>query len=206
MHSLVVSICDLNRRGYDVQLDEIIGDCYICQARNKSVDNFLKSDCSDMIFIDADLCFEKETLWRLMRHEAQIVGGLYRHKLDDTSYPINIQVDEQRRPLGNKESGLVSAWFVPTGLMRINRSVFDLLMEKHPEFQKKDKWDFFKTGYLFGDDAFFGEDTAFCRYCKDVGVEIWCEPRINTGHTGWKTFFGNYHEFLSNLPMEGIRV
>ena len=33
-----------------------------------------------------------------------------------------------------------------------------------------------------------GEDISFCKRCRDIGIDIWCDSRIKCGHIGTKIF------------------
>ena len=36
--------------------------------------------------------------------------------------------------------------------------------------------------------AGFGEDLSFCMRARHVGLKIWCDPSVQCGHVGWKTY------------------
>lgn len=203
MASIINNIRDLEKRGYEVTYTPKMGDPYIDQARNALVASFLRTDCTDMIFVDTDLAFDSNAMWRLMRNDVQVVGGVYPYRSEEEDgFPVSLMVDDDKKPVTDYDKGLVECNSIPTGLMRIRRDVFEKLYKKYPQF-KDDKGEvkYFRVGQLFldeGDDRWWGEDNYFCEICKRSEIKIYCEPMISFVHIGRLHKRGNYGEFLQN--------
>lgn len=176
---------------------------YVDRERNLCIKAFLESDCNEMVFIDSDVSFEDNSLLKLLKHDKDIVGGVYPFRKDnEDDYPVVIRFNEQNN-CKEEETGLVYADMIPTGFMRIQRRVFDRILEDSSDKSYsvvKDHegvYTFFRTGILFPDDnTWYGEDVAFCKKWRMMGGELFVEPRITFYHTGMKQFKGNYHEHL----------
>lgn len=176
---------------------------YIDRGRNICVDKFLKSDCTDLVFWDADVGCDDDALLKLLHYDKDIVAGAYPFRTErDLAFPVVIEFNEQNN-CKDEETGLVYAKMVPTGLMRIQRRVFEKMLETHnPDLypivpDHEGIYTFFRTGILFpNDNTWYGEDVAFCMWWKASGGEIYIEPRITCTHTGIKQFTGNFHEYL----------
>lgn len=185
---------------------------YIDRARNLCVKKFLESDCTDLIFWDADVGCDDDAILKLLKHDRDIVAGAYPFRTDrDLAFPVVIEFNEQNN-CKDEETGLVYAKMVPTGLMRIQRKVFEQIIEMantNPpdvyEIMKDHEgvYTFFRTGILFpNDNTWYGEDVAFCMWWKAMGGEIYIEPRITCTHTGFKQFVGNFHEYLMGRKVQ----
>jgi hypothetical protein len=174
-------------------------DLYIDRSRNMIAHLFLDSDCTDLVFVDSDLKFDDDAILKLLKYDKDIVAGLYPYKKNDLEFPITLRFDEQNN-CKEEETGLVRAWRVPTGLMRIQRRV----LEGMPSIRDERKIDqFFETGIRFKDDInWYGEDTYFCRRCKELGFDIFVEPTINFTHYGIQGFSGNLHEYLMGRQVD----
>lgn len=179
---------------------------YIDRARNICVKKFLESDCTDLIFWDADVGCDDDALLKLLKYDKDIVAGAYPFRTErDVAFPVVIEFNSQNN-CKDEETGLVYAKMVPTGLMRIQRRVFERMLdiastspiEVYPIVKDhEDVYTFFRTGIIFpNDNTWYGEDVAFCMWWKAMGGEIYIEPRINCTHTGFKQFKGNFHEYL----------
>lgn len=45
-----------------------------------------------------------------------------------------------------------------------------------------------------------GEDIAFCKRCKEMGIEIWCEPTVQVGHIAHIPVYpGDDHDFMRRI-------
>ena len=176
--------------------------CYISSARNHLVADFLKTDGTDLFFIDDDVSFpEKAVVDILLRPEA-IVGGIYPLKKDQEDYPVVVKTNEAGIPL--VENGLIEAVGLPTGFLRIKRGVFNFLMEKYPglEYEEDGNTYYDLFGCMVLNKRWYGDDFAFCKRVELAGGRMWVMPDINFGHHGFKEYTGNYDKYLRNLKKE----
>jgi hypothetical protein len=188
------------------------GNIYLDKARNKCVKRFLESECTDLIFVDSDISFEDDAIVKLIKHDKDIVAGVYPLKQDFLEFPMQLYYDKDNNFL-DEESGLITANMVPTGLMRIKREVFekmrsfDWIGDKYRiQEDHEGIWTYFNTGILFEDDnTWWGEDVAFCRYWKLHGGRIYIEPNITFGHVGKKVYSGNLYNYLMDRRVEKIK-
>lgn len=194
---LLKAVNVLRDEGHQVMTYFHPGNVYIAAARNVCVYYFLKSPCDDLIFIDSDVGFDKDAISKLLVHDRDLIAGIYPNKQDRVKYPMLLNFSKQNN-CKEEETGLVYADMVPTGFMRIKRSVFER-MAAHYDMKKshEEMYSFFDTGMIFEDDnTWYGEDVAFCKRWRDMGGEMFIEPRINFTHTGTKHWKGNLHEYL----------
>jgi len=54
------------KHGVEIAIGSVCGCSVVSRARNLLVQDFLESDCTDLIFIDADINFEPEHVFRLL--------------------------------------------------------------------------------------------------------------------------------------------
>jgi hypothetical protein len=161
----------------------------------------MKSDCTDMIFIDNDLSFENDAMITLLKLPCQVVGAAYPYRADQDGYPVDMCLDENKLPIGNKELGLIECKHVPTGLMRIRRDALDKFQKEYPKIKDKaGMYHYFRNGLLYldgeGDENYYGEDVYFCMQCRKIGIKVWCYPKMTLAHIGTFGKIGNYHEYL----------
>lgn len=196
--SLIGSMSDLSRRGIGTQVFFQLNDCYLPNARNACVDAFLKTDCGEMIFVDADLQFDADALYKVLSVDAPIVCGAYPAKYAPkwTCEPYM----KDGYPELDKKTGLIRAKYGPTGLMKIQRTVFDQMRDANPGWKAEDTniVTYFDTGFLFnGDHKWYGEDVAFCRRWHQLGGDVLIDPTIHFSHIGTQPITGCYSEFLA---------
>ena len=180
----------------ETRLEFIAGSCYIQDARNKLAHAFMESDFDRMIFVDSDLWFSEDAMVRLCKSGKPVCAGAYPRKRGG-GWPLTICVNEETKVAITNEQGLIKAKMLPTGLMSITRDVFSALRAKHPDWIDKDGMCAYFQVQNSG--RFQGEDPFFCEKCRDEGIEIWLEPRINFMHYGINFVSGNYHDYLLSM-------
>ena len=124
----------------------------VTQGRNLCVSYFLNTDCTHMLFVDADIAFDPECIFRLLELDKEIISIPYPMKTAqwDTlmmkikggfisepeqcehhmlQYPLLIKDDNQDIKI---DKGVIEATHCPTGCMMIKREVFDKLIKAYP--------------------------------------------------------------------------
>ena len=66
--------------GIDVRFSFLFNESLITRARNYLVDEFLRSDCSHLLFIDSDIHFNPQDVLALMAIDKDVIGGPYPKK------------------------------------------------------------------------------------------------------------------------------
>lgn len=176
--------------GVDIQVSSVCGCSVVSRARNLIAYDFLDSDCDNLLFIDADINFEPDAIFRLLawNQDKAIVAGGYESRKPGKNYILTL--DNQDGHLKMDDMGLVKAKRVATGFMMIQRRVFEKMVEDHPEWKHADSTTKGKELYAFFDfmlknGQYMGEDFLFCERAIEAGFDdIWIDPTIKLGHMG----------------------
>ncbi len=157
------------------------GNCHVDDARNAVVRDFLDSDCAELIFLDADVSWEPDTLVELCRIDRDLVGGIYpyRRESDEETMPVRhlqeIKVD----------GDLVEVEGLPTGFMKIKRHVIETMAATAKHFLKdagKPHPVLFERDYFGGGRR--GGDIRFCMVWREMGGKVFAAPELRLGHCG----------------------
>lgn len=176
-------MADLDGLAY-VLYDEA-GHTEISLARESIFQAFLKSDCSDLVFIDDDVMWERGGLIRLLEHDVDLVAGAYPKRKDPIEWSVGwLDVPELRAV-----NGLLEVASLATGFMRISRNCAEKM---HKEYGAT------VFDNIRHDTGRYSEDISFCRRWRDIGGKVWLDPEIKMGHIGNKLFSGTIGEFLRN--------
>jgi hypothetical protein len=207
--------------GFDVTLALLGYDSLIPRARSTLVGTFLDNPASThLLFIDADIGFEPEQVHRLLSFDKDFTAAAYPLKaLDWQSLPEHVTRDgeplEQAglRYVGKLCTGpelridgsFATAVHAGGGFQLIRRSVFERLIEAHPEKRYTNALVFAQDGrnkvpyYALFDsmidgqtDTYLSEDYAFCQRWRDIGGEIWVDLESRLTHVGGHDFHGNF--------------
>lgn len=173
--------------------DRIVeGDSLVTRARNNVVAGFMASDCDELLFIDTDIVFTPEQIFRLVSHDESFVCGLYAKKKPELEWVANALPGAATDPV----TGLQEISEGGTGLMKVHRRVFRALEEAHPELyytcdtSKKTAFAYFLDG-VFDTPAgrrFLSEDWYFCQEARKLGFPVLADTRVQVVHEGWAQY------------------
>ncbi len=146
-------------------------------ARNVLVENFLRSDCSHLFFLDSDMVFPPNILDLLLKHDKDIVSALYiLRKAHRPCYRF-FKDGHYHAPEKIELNKLLEVDALGLGCCLIKRSVLEKLNEEHagkPLF----KMDYRNRTEVLGEDAFF------CELVKKAGFKIFVDTGVLVGHFG----------------------
>jgi hypothetical protein len=187
------------QHGINVHIGSICGCSVVSRARNLLVKDMLETNATDLLFIDSDINFEPEDIFRLMAWGADpkkgIVAGVPRTRSENKVYIADLDYDENGE-LTMNGMGLVRATRVATAFMLIRREVFEQMMEANPEWTYYDKRTERMIPCLFDfkltEEGYMGEDFLFCDRARELGFEVWVDPTITLGHMGIQEYTGNF--------------
>jgi len=185
------------KHGISVHMGSICGCSVVSRARNLLVKDMIDSDATDLLFIDSDINFEPDDIFRLMAWGADpkkgIVAGVPRTRSENKVYIADLDYDENGE-LTMNGMGLVRGKRVATAFMLIRREVFEQMMAAHPEWVYKDQRSDRMIPCLFDfkltEEGYIGEDFLFCDRARDLGFEVWIDPTIKLGHMGVQEYEG----------------
>lgn len=232
--SVINLIYDVHKTGLKISFIIRGGDSLIPRTRNSIVAEFLATEqYTHLLWIDADIGFTVDQIYRLILIDRDVVAGVYplkKIKWPDggvpehtteaefnalyTGYPFN--------PIGNDatidQHGFVEVLDAPTGLMLIKRECLNKMMKHYPGLRYvademlgleglRDK--IANYHYRFFDvmteenGRYLSEDYAFCRRWQNIGGKIWVDVRSDLTHQGGHLYRGN---LLNSLMANDARL
>ena len=149
------SLLNLRASGLQFLYDVIGNESLIQRARNLMVARFLASECTHLLFIDADIIFPVQAVQRLLQGASQgreIVSTAYAKKsfkwdkfldklkngtegdeqLQSLGIDYNINIDPDTAKI---EDGFLRVLDTATGFMMISRKSIEKLIAAHPEWE-----------------------------------------------------------------------
>lgn len=203
------------------------GDKLLQRARQDILASFLElQGATHLLFIDADIGFEPDQVFRLLRFNADMSAAAYpirnidwekaraaalagREKLEPASlhYVVIADTPPQAR------DGFIKALSVGTGFLLVKRSAFTAMTQRYPELRySRGKgnpdggpwgWAFFNCLIDGKDGRFLGEDFSFCRLWTQMGGEIWVDLNSRVKHEGQAVFTGDFTALAPETPKMG---
>ncbi len=207
MRSIMTDTLALDARGDVVTVFDECGNALLADARAVMVAKFLESDATDLVFVDADVCWEAGALLKLVDAPVDCVAGIYPQRKDPITY--SVQWLDKKELWADPGTGLIEVAGVPAGFMRMSRSMLERMVAHYPEteFYVENLPDHKAYGLFesWRDGVMkFGEDYSFCRRWREMGGQVWMAPEIKLGHCGFKTFYGTIGDWLRNRTEEAV--
>lgn len=177
---------------------------HVDDARNSIVRDFLASDCTELLFLDADVHWEPSALVQLCGRDLDVVGGVYPYRREGSeNMPVRLKADT--KPVG----GLLEVEGLPTGFLKIKRHVLELMASRAPKYFDS----IFETALVFdrpapgADKARWGGDIDFCNRWRALGGKLYADMELSLGHTATlvlKDSLGAHIRRLSGTALDHI--
>jgi hypothetical protein len=192
LNSLLGSIQSLINNGVPFQTIFRPNDSMIDRARNIIVRQFLfETECTHLLFIDADMGWEPDAPLRLLSHGYDVVAAVGMRKQDgEPSWCWLPKEGGQTDP----ETGCVPALSVGTGFMMISRRLLQLMWDTSPELAfnfadgKEYRGLFQSVIFNFSN---WSEDYQFCLRAAKCGIQVMADPAVTLSHVGNKAWTGS---------------
>jgi len=218
------SLMQLNNMMRDRELTTMMSflfnESLITRGRNALAHQFLKTDCTHLFFIDADIRFNPADVFPMLDADKDVIAGIYPKKEINwhnvqRAVEAGVPVDELKWHTGSFVVNLVGyqgevtvpvsepveIWNGGTGFMIIKREVFEKLADSVPTYNN-DVTDlagninadqikeFFATSIEPGTNRLLSEDYHFCRLWREAGGQIFAAPWAHLSHVGTYVFDG----------------
>jgi hypothetical protein len=182
--------------GIAVNMGDVSGCSIITMARNQLVHEFLKSDATELLFIDSDVIATPDDILRLMAQSSgkDITAGAYPRRAKDRYFFADLYFDENKDL--EFDGSLMRVERVGTGFMLIQRHVLEKMVADHPEwmYEFKDEQICSVFDFALKDGKYVGEDYLFCDRAREHGFKIHIDVDISLPHVGTDTFENNFRE------------
>ena len=193
---------ELMKLGINFRLTTLRNESLIPRARNMLTAMFLDSECTHLMFIDADIEWDAEAIIRMLAMDKDMVCGAYPKKTLPIDYAINLKFVDNDRKQVRMDNGAVEVLDASTGFMMIKRKVLEKMMQQYPELHYKNDsaldprynkycYSFFDTMHDPDDNRYLSEDYTFCRRWQALDGSIWIDPNTRLNHVGSYTFEGD---------------
>jgi hypothetical protein len=211
MMSILKLLNTAKNSNLNVSFFPIFFESLVSRARNAAVAHFLEDqENTHLLFIDSDIIFEPEDVFKLIDADKEVVAGIYPKKyITWDRLKKNPEAEHVDFPMGGTitmtEDNLVELDYLPTGFLLIKREAIQKIIDAYPELKYRNDID----GYMSAGDNFYdlfkvgirngiyeSEDWGFCSLWKSVGGKVLIHPEINVKHLGWHEYSGNLMKFI----------
>lgn len=159
---------------------------FVPTARNVIAQQFMASDFTHLMCIDADIGFNPDDIIKLVQMDNMFSAGAYRVKTDNTVRFACNGFDPESK----------TAESVGLGFALLSRDVFTKIQPCTDKLNTQEEWGlgveqiYNYYAPLIIDFNMFPEDLSFCLRCKRVEIPIHVDPEISLWHIGSKAYTG----------------
>ncbi len=176
-HSLAMLMKKCGETGLSTTLHFNMGS-EVAMQRQQLVDQALETSCSHIMWIDSDIKFPVDTLHMLLNHKKDIVAGNYSTRVPPYRPVAFVNPNDlDSRCFTGK--GLEEVWAVGSGMMLVNRKVYEDLQRPH-----------YKIEYNENYTSLVGEDIYFCDKAYKYGYTVFVDHALSDkiAHIGTRAF------------------
>jgi glycosyltransferase involved in cell wall biosynthesis len=200
---------ELIKYNINFRITTLRNESLVPRARNILNAMFLEAkECTHLMFIDADIEFEPESVIRMLAMDKELITGAYPKKTLPVDYAINLKFADKEKTQVKVDMGAVEVLDASTGFWLMKREVVDKMIEGYPElFYLNDSsidpkfnqycYSFFDTIHDPDDNRYLSEDYTFCRRWQKIGGSIWLDPNTKLNHVGSYTFEGDVNKIFN---------
>ena len=154
---------------------------------------FLTTAATHLLFVDADIGFAPDAVFRLLGAGRDVIGGAYPKKAQTPGTPLAWEAE----PLPGAElatHGVVEVASVGTGFLLVSRAAAQQMSDGYPKLRAK-------LGDLSGAVApeatmvfdnliepetgrYLADHQAFCRRWRGLGGQVWADFDLGLTHLG----------------------
>lgn len=186
-----------SKYGFEIELVHLSGCSIITRARNSLVNQFMTSNATEMLFIDADIRFKAEDVIRIMAlgSDKDVLAGPYPRRAKDQMFFCDIWHNEHGG-VELTEEGLLRVKRIGTGFMFIRRHVIEAMQK--PEWKYwvdvENAHHYAVFDFKVTPEGYVGEDYLFCDRVNEAGFAVYIDTSMNLGHYGSTEFVANFEE------------
>ena len=204
------------------------GDALITRARANLVTLFLDDPAAThLLFVDADIGFTPDQVFRLIECGADVVAGVYpikkvnwdkarraveagRPGLAAASLDYVLEIDDPDRVV--VVNGFTRIRYAGTGFLMIRRHVLETMCQHYASLQffrehshdalagSPNRFALFECMIDPASGTYLSEDFAFCKRWTDLGGEIWADLQSRLDHVGPSVFRGEVASQFAAAP------
>ena len=185
----------MSQKKHRVGFDSPVGESMITRVRNRSLSRFIRDGSFDwFLTIDSDILFDEDLLEKLLSHNKEVIGAVYRvkqNKIASACTPVQKPGTAWRDKTIEMNNGVQEMWYLSGGCMLVNMSVIMEMVSKFPELKYYDDYSDEECWGLYSDmiiedgegkNRFLSEDWAFCERMSQIGLKLYADTDIRLGH------------------------
>lgn len=171
-------------------------DALLQKARNDTVHIALQSGVDELIWIDSDIEWNPDWIFKLLDYDVDIVGGTYPKRGDREEYVGRLD----KQSIIDPATGLMEVLGLGTGFVRWSRKALEYLWNTSEKYiETKDNQERrFIFDVVIENGTFKSEDIHAFDKLRAGGFKVYLDTQMTCNHVGQKKFQGDFHQYFTN--------
>jgi hypothetical protein len=190
VHSLCESIKLGIKNNLDIRCVFLANESILPMARNELFKLAYDENYDVMVFIDDDEYWDEKALIEIIQSEKDVITVPVVNK-GDTKIGYNVWLSEDKE---KDTDGYIKIEKCGTGFLKLSRKIIIDLWNSNTELFFRNKQLKNICEYTFENGSFIGEDITLTKKIKELGYDIWLNPKHTVSHIGNKMYKGNFEK------------
>lgn len=161
-------------------------------ARNELFNLAYKEQYDAMVFIDDDECWDANSLIEIIQSSKDVIALPVVNKGDKKIQYNIFGLDQNPDPI----DGYYKTLKCGSGFLKLSQKVIKDLWESNPDCEFRGKVLKNICEYANINESFNGEDIMLCKKIRELGYNIWVNPKYTVSHIGMKMYHGDFKSTL----------
>lgn len=193
VHSLIESVKLGLSRNINLNPIFLANESILPMARNELLNLAFKDKYDCMVFIDDDEYWKADVLIEIIESEKDVITVPVVNK-GDKKVEYNVHYDSVERDT----DGYFKVKSTGTGFLKLSQKVITDLYESNTELTFRNKKIKNICEYTYINGSFIGEDITLSRKIKELGYNIWVNPKHTVSHIGNKMYKGDFAKSIED--------
>ena len=195
VHSLCESIKLGIKHNLDIRCVFLANESILPMARNELFALAYKEKYDVMVFIDDDEYWKEDALLEIIQSKKDVICLPVVNKTDK-EVGFNVWLNSNNTK--DETDGYIKVDKCGTGFLKLSRKVIEDLWESNTELAFRNKKLKNICEYTYESGEFVGEDITLTKKIKELGYDIWLNPKHTVSHIGNKMYKGDFQK-VNNL-------
>jgi hypothetical protein len=176
-------------------------DSLIQRARNDLFATAYNSSVDALVFIDADIGWNPQDFFKLIKNDKDLIGGSYRKKTDNEELYVVKALDEKDPSLKLEidKNGIMEVAGLGCGFMKVSRNAITNIWNVSKPYNSEKGNNRMVFEVVCENNDLISEDIYFCKKWRNLGNKVYLDTSITCVHAGTKTYTGNVRNWIESF-------
>lgn len=170
-------------------------------ARNELFKIAYENNFNQLIFINADIGWDPLALMEIIYADKAVIGLPYPTR-NEAYENYSVEIENPGKLTQDEKTGYIKVFQHGAGFLKMDRVVIEALWNSNTFLEYKGKQLKCICEYQNANLVFNSDEVALCNKIKNLGFDIWTQPKFTCIRTGTKVYSGSYQNNIDALKQQ----